>query len=194
MNKENEAVATVYWHDPALDVTSPRARKIIDATIAWFDAAQIGDVLYPQSSLDQRDARIRELEVENATAHNAGFLAAPHNLGIEMSKLYARIAALESQLRDQAMQRVSDFCQEQEAAQAGSVKIPTTADEAALMTLTGIAWLKEHAPERLRDQAPARQPLTDEQIAANSPGHEWRSFTDGVLFAEQFHGITGESQ
>lgn len=70
----------------------------------------------PQSSIDQRDARIRELEVENATAHNAGFLAASHNLGIEMSKLYAHIAALESQLRDQAMQRVSDFCQEQEAA------------------------------------------------------------------------------
>jgi hypothetical protein len=35
---------------------------------------------------------------------------------------------------------------------ATSVKIPTTADEAALMVLLGTDWLKNHAPERLRSE------------------------------------------
>lgn len=33
----------------------------------------------------------------------------------------------------------------------GEVKMPTTADEAALMLLLGHRWLLEHAPERLTD-------------------------------------------
>lgn len=45
---------------------------------------------------------------------------------------------------------------------ANSVKMPTTADEAALMTLLGTAWLKEHAPERLK--ASAVQPLSEAQV------------------------------
>lgn len=34
-----------------------------------------------------------------------------------------------------------------------SVRIPTTADEATLMTLLGMDWLKRHAPERLKASA-----------------------------------------
>lgn len=37
--------------------------------------------------------------------------------------------------------------------QANSVKIPTNADEATLMVLLGMDWLKNHAPERLNAAA-----------------------------------------
>ncbi len=42
-------------------------------------------------------------------------------------------------------------------ASTGRVKIPVTADEAAGMALVGMAWLKEHAPERLVQPIAARE-------------------------------------
>lgn len=35
---------------------------------------------------------------------------------------------------------------------ADSVKVPTNADEAALMVLLGMDWLKNHAPERIKPE------------------------------------------
>lgn len=41
-----EPVAEVLWHDPTLDIFPPKPGKIIDASIAWMEAAPIGTKLY----------------------------------------------------------------------------------------------------------------------------------------------------
>lgn len=38
--------AEVLWHDPETDIFPKKAGKIIDASLAFFDKAQIGDKLY----------------------------------------------------------------------------------------------------------------------------------------------------
>lgn len=40
-----------------------------------------------------------------------------------------------------------------------SIPIPTNADVAAAMVLCGMAWLKEHAPERLKSQPEQQAPV-----------------------------------
>lgn len=50
-----------------------------------------------------------------------------------------------------------------ETGEASHVRIPTTADEAALMVLLGTDWLKQHAPERLRCAEPAKEGLPVEE-------------------------------
>jgi len=60
----------------------------------------------------------------------------------------------------QPVQIPAEIVKYAKAMQPNSVKIPTSADEAALMSLLGEAWLKDHAPDRLRT-APAQQSLSE---------------------------------
>jgi hypothetical protein len=62
-------------------------------------------------------------------------------------------------------------------AQTDTVRMPTTADEAAAMVLVGAAWLKEHAPDRLK--APAQTEHDWEAIAAD------RALTIALMRAER---------
>ena len=65
----------------------------------------------------------------------------------------------------------------EQGAPANSVKIPTGEDEAALMVLTSMAWLKDNAPHRLKDatpQAPKAEPVLLSDAEREAFNIAWR--------------------
>ena len=50
-----ESVATVIWHDPALDGETQKPGKIIDASLAFMDSAPIGTKLYAAPQQENGD-------------------------------------------------------------------------------------------------------------------------------------------
>lgn len=61
--------------------------------------------------------------------------------------------------------------------EADSVRIPTGADEASLMVLLGMQWLKDNAPERLVIHLPpslAPELTADPPLSADYAGHDLR--------------------
>jgi hypothetical protein len=83
-------------------------------------------------------------------------------------------------------------------AQADTVRIPTDADEAAAMVLVGTAWLKEHAPDRLKAPAQAeRRPIPTAEMVrlieeVRHGSTSLAGFARVFRAAEKAHGITGE--
>lgn len=77
---------------------------------------------------------------------------------------------------------------------ADTVPVPTNADQAALMALLGEAWLREHAPERLRaPQSPAeRADISDERIEALAVEHEAFGFGRADFRGLSTHGFDPE--
>lgn len=59
--------------------------------------------------------------------------------------------------------------------QPDAVPMPTNADQAAAMALIGERWLRDNAPERLRESQPKPKgaALTDEQADAIADAHRW---------------------
>ncbi|HMF69710.1 MAG TPA: hypothetical protein VK602_19115 [Phyllobacterium sp.] len=51
LQTSGEAVATVVWHDPVLDILPPKAGKIIDASIAFLETAPLGTKLFTSAQI-----------------------------------------------------------------------------------------------------------------------------------------------
>lgn len=67
-------------------------------------------------------------------------------------------------------------------ASTGRVPIPTNADQAAGMVLVGMAWLKEHAPERLV------QPVAARELDVEAEFRKWKGYELPALNNHgQFH-------
>lgn len=124
----------------------------------------------------------------------------------EQAEPVDRQAAFEAWLENYPIQVVEDdyeicfdaFMAGMKAAQPARsdfVPMPENENQAAGFALVGEAWLREHAPHRLKATQPARVPLTEEQIddmiADANRGFciERADYIKAVRDTERAHGI-----
>lgn len=83
--QQGEAVAEVIWHDPTTDIFPPKPGKVIDASIAFMESADIGTKLYTAPPARQAVA-LTQADRRHLT------LASPE-MAEEMERLMARIVS-----------------------------------------------------------------------------------------------------